>query len=101
MTISCHVVMAYSFLVNKRNSHSHHCLNREFNKIQFIYYFATFVPLLFDQRKWPEEGWDDHSIELFLQELAVMDSNNFPGNCGVGERESRIASQLVEKRHYR
>jgi hypothetical protein len=21
-----------------------------------------------------------------------MDSNNFPGNCGIGEREARIAS---------
>ena len=41
------------------------------------------------------------SIELLLQELAVMDSNNFPGNCGVGEREARIASRLVEQRHYR
>ena len=41
------------------------------------------------------------TIELVLQELAVMDSNNFPGNCGVGEREARIASQLVAKRHYR
>jgi O-phospho-L-seryl-tRNASec:L-selenocysteinyl-tRNA synthase len=30
-----------------------------------------------------------------------MDSNNFPGNCGVGEREGRVASQLVAKRHYR
>lgn len=44
------------------------------------------------QRKWPEEGWDDTTIELFLADLAQMDSNNFPGNCGVGEREARIAS---------
>ena len=29
-----------------------------------------------------------------------MDSNNFPDNCGVGEREARIASQLVAQRHY-
>ena len=53
------------------------------------------------QRKWPEVGWDDATIELMLSELALMDSNNFPGNCGVGEREARIASQLVAKRHYR
>ncbi|XP_035827856.1 O-phosphoseryl-tRNA(Sec) selenium transferase [Aplysia californica] len=56
---------------------------------------------LLQHRKIPEDGWDDQTIELFLQELAVMDSNNFPGNCGVGEREARIASQLVAKRHYR
>ena len=30
-----------------------------------------------------------------------MDSNNFLGNCGVGEREGRVASSLVAKRHYR
>nr|CAD7456595.1 unnamed protein product [Timema tahoe] len=53
------------------------------------------------QRKWPEEGWDDTTIELFLADLAQMDSNNFPGNCGIGEREARIASALVARRHYR
>ena len=26
-----------------------------------------------------------------------MDSNNFPANCGVGEREGRIYSRLVDK----
>uniref|UniRef100_T1HM81 O-phosphoseryl-tRNA(Sec) selenium transferase n=1 Tax=Rhodnius prolixus TaxID=13249 RepID=T1HM81_RHOPR len=52
-------------------------------------------------RKWPEEGWDDATIELFLADLAQMDSNNFPGNCGVGEREARFASALVARRHYR
>uniref|UniRef100_A0A4W5Q3D7 O-phosphoseryl-tRNA(Sec) selenium transferase n=1 Tax=Hucho hucho TaxID=62062 RepID=A0A4W5Q3D7_9TELE len=30
-----------------------------------------------------------------------MDSNNFLGNCGVGEREGRVASSLVARRHYR
>lgn len=30
-----------------------------------------------------------------------MDSNNFPGNCGIGEREARFASSLVARRHYR
>ncbi|CAG2063222.1 unnamed protein product [Timema podura] len=48
------------------------------------------------QRKWPEEGWDDTTIELFLADLAQMDSNNFPGNCGIGEREARIASEIED-----
>jgi len=30
-----------------------------------------------------------------------MDSNNFIKNVGVGEREGRIASSIVAKRHYR
>lgn len=29
-----------------------------------------------------------------------MDSNNFRGNAGVGEREGRVASALVAKRHW-
>lgn len=56
-------------------------------------------------------------IELLLQELALMDSNNFPGmsipgtptysvtsiteNVGVGEREGRVFSELVARRHFR
>lgn len=30
-----------------------------------------------------------------------MDSNNFVDNVGVGEREARVASELVAKRNYR
>lgn len=29
-----------------------------------------------------------------------MDTNNFPGKVGVGERESRIYSSLVNKRNF-
>ena len=29
-----------------------------------------------------------------------MDSNNFSKSCGVGEREARIASHLVARRHF-
>lgn len=29
-----------------------------------------------------------------------MDSNNFLANVGVGEREARVASALVRRRHY-
>ncbi|XP_063321243.1 O-phosphoseryl-tRNA(Sec) selenium transferase [Pelmatolapia mariae] len=56
---------------------------------------------LLEQGKCPEEGWSESTVELFLNELAVMDSNNFLGNCGVGEREGRVASSLVARRHYR
>ncbi|XP_029445900.1 O-phosphoseryl-tRNA(Sec) selenium transferase [Rhinatrema bivittatum] len=56
---------------------------------------------LLDTGKCPETGWDENTIELFLHELSIMDSNNFLGNCGVGEREGRVASGLVARRHYR
>jgi O-phospho-L-seryl-tRNASec:L-selenocysteinyl-tRNA synthase len=36
-----------------------------------------------------------------FQDLALMDSNNFLGNVGVGEREGRVFSSLVAQRHYR
>lgn len=62
--------------------------------------YLVLVPSL-SQGKCPEEGWSESTIELFLSELAVMDSNNFLGNCGVGEREGRVASSLVARRHYR
>ncbi|XP_050420552.1 O-phosphoseryl-tRNA(Sec) selenium transferase [Adelges cooleyi] len=55
---------------------------------------------LMEQRKWPDNGWDDASIELFLSNLALMDSNNFREHAGVGEREGRVVSNLVAKRHY-
>lgn len=54
-----------------------------------------FYTKLILQRKWPEEGWDDATIELLLADLAQMDSNNFPDNCGIGEREARFASGKV------
>ncbi|KAM9827825.1 O-phosphoseryl-tRNA(Sec) selenium transferase [Neosynchiropus ocellatus] len=54
-----------------------------------------------EQGKCPEDGWGESTIELFLSELAMMDSNNFLGNCGVGEREGRVTSSLVARRHYR
>ncbi|XP_018428766.1 PREDICTED: O-phosphoseryl-tRNA(Sec) selenium transferase [Nanorana parkeri] len=59
------------------------------------------IRLLLEKGKCPPEAWDESTIELFLHELAVMDSNNFLGNCGVGEREGRVASNMVARRHYR
>ncbi|XP_065071859.1 O-phosphoseryl-tRNA(Sec) selenium transferase-like isoform X2 [Rhopilema esculentum] len=58
------------------------------------------IKLLLEQRKLPAEGWDDFTIEYLLNEMALMDSNNFSGNVGIGEREARFASRLVAKRHY-
>lgn len=63
--------------------------------------FTQFACCVCLQGKCPEDGWTESTIELFLNELAVMDSNNFLSNCGVGEREGRVASSLVARRHYR
>ena len=58
------------------------------------------IRILLSQRKLPLEGWSNTTIELFLHELSIMDSNNFLANVGAGEREARIYSSLVSQRHY-
>ena len=55
---------------------------------------------LLSHRKLPMEGWDDASITYVLQELALMDSNNFSGSAGGGEREGRVVCPLIQRRHY-
>lgn len=55
---------------------------------------------LLSQRRMPDEGWEDATIEYLLNQLSMMDSNNFASNVGVGEREARIFSALVSKRMY-
>lgn len=59
------------------------------------------VRLLLEKKKLPEEGWDEADIEMLLSELSRMDSNNFHGNCGAGEREGRVLSGIVARRHFR
>merc|ERR550534_3602053 len=46
------------------------------------------------------EGWEDREIELLMAQISAMDSNNFPSNCGVGEREGRVYSSLVARRNF-
>lgn len=58
------------------------------------------VTKLLSQRRMPDVGWDDASIEYLLTQLSLMDSNNFSGNVGVGEREARIYCGLVRRRSY-
>lgn len=48
----------------------------------------------------PELGLDEFTIEWILRRLSSMDANNNPDGCGVGEREGRIFSDLVRRRHY-
>ena len=35
-----------------------------------------------------------------MNKIALMDSNNYAGNCGVGEREGRIYSKMVREKNY-
>ncbi|XP_017082278.1 O-phosphoseryl-tRNA(Sec) selenium transferase [Drosophila eugracilis] len=55
---------------------------------------------LLEKRKLPEKGWPDGQIEELVNQLASLDSNNFPHKVGLGEREARIACNLVARRNY-
>ena len=58
------------------------------------------LQILLNQKKMPVTGWNDQCIELAIHELSIMDSNNFASNAGVGEREGRVFSSLVARRHF-
>ena len=55
---------------------------------------------LVSNRKLPTDGWNEQVIESFLLELSQLDSNNVLDNCGVGEREGRVYSKLVQRRNF-
>ncbi|CAJ1397654.1 unnamed protein product [Effrenium voratum] len=55
---------------------------------------------LFTQRRLPDVGWKEEDIQSLLEEMASFDTNNFEGNVGVGEREGRVYSDLVRRRHF-
>ncbi len=61
---------------------------------------ARLVRSLLASRRVPDEGWSEDDIEMLLRELSDMDSNNFVGSVGLGEREGRIASGVVRRRHF-
>ena len=43
---------------------------------------------------------EELTIRCLLNKMAIMDSNNFRNNTGVGEREGRIFSSMVKERNY-
>lgn len=49
------------------------------------------IKQLLEKRKIPDSGFDDLTIELLINEISQLDSNNFVAKCGVGEREARVA----------
>ena len=41
-----------------------------------------------------------HAYMACVQDMSLMDSNNFESNVGVGEREGRMLCPIVRRRHY-
>ncbi len=68
---------------------------------QNLFHEQQVISSLLSQRRIPRLGWHETRIEMFLHELATMDSSNRVGNVGVGEREGRLASGLASRRCYR
>lgn len=62
--------------------------------------FTTKWNELLESRRLPCEGWSDACIEGFLLEMAAMDTNNFEGVVGMGEREGRVHNNLIKTRHF-
>lgn len=54
---------------------------------------------LLAQRRLPDTPWTSMEIDLFLNQCAMMDSNNYENRIAVGEREARIYSQKVKDRN--
>ncbi|EGG21842.1 O-phosphoseryl-tRNA selenium transferase [Cavenderia fasciculata] len=67
---------------------------------QAINQYNHLINVLLTQRRLPDKGWDDQFIRWFLNDIAKMDSNNYVENAGVGEREGRIHSRIVQERHF-
>lgn len=53
--------------------------------------------LLFEQRRVPEEGWEDEVIDFLFTLLSWMDTDKDPKGARIGEREARVASPFVSK----
>eukprot|EP00756_Hemistasia_phaeocysticola_P056871 Hpha_TRINITY_DN33516_c0_g1::TRINITY_DN33516_c0_g1_i1::g.171081::m.171081/K03341/SEPSECS; O-phospho-L-seryl-tRNASec:L-selenocysteinyl-tRNA synthase len=58
------------------------------------------VRSLVAQRRLPDEGWSEEIVGHVLDHLALLDSNNYIGNVGGGEREGRVFSTIVKRRHF-
>ena len=61
--------------------------------------YRGIIASLLSQRRLPDEGLSTPIIEQLLSSLAMMDSNNFPGHAGAGEREGRVFSQIIAQRY--
>lgn len=55
------------------------------------------VRVLLEQRRVPEHGWNDETIDFLLTVFSLMDTDKDPESARIGEREARVASPLVSK----
>lgn len=58
------------------------------------------VRTLLTSRTLPADGWHANDVERLVRQLAALDSNAAEARVGVGEREARVFSQTVARRHF-
>jgi O-phospho-L-seryl-tRNASec:L-selenocysteinyl-tRNA synthase len=94
----------YLTLAASNNKSKEHLFRVLLEKVSLVFFSSNChldrTKNLTFQKKLPDAGWDDATIETFIDHLANLDSNNFLNRCGVGEREARIFCSLVKRRHY-
>ena len=57
------------------------------------------IRTVIEQRRLPDDPMGPASIQHFVAQLAMLDTNNFATHVGVGEREGRVFSSVVQHRH--
>ena len=62
--------------------------------------FDSVTRSLLVHKRLPDKATSDLQIERILLDFSSLDTNNFSKGCGVGEREGRVFSSLVQRRHY-
>ncbi len=55
------------------------------------------IEVLLEQRRVPEQGWDDEVIDFLLRVFSLLDTDKDPESARIGEREARVASPLVSE----
>lgn len=55
---------------------------------------------ILNNREVPDLGLEASTIKYIVSYISLMDSNNGPNHIGIGEREGRVKSKIVQERHF-
>ncbi|MHA1143968.1 MAG: O-phosphoseryl-tRNA(Sec) selenium transferase [Candidatus Helarchaeota archaeon] len=55
------------------------------------------IKRLFEQRRVPQQGWNEEQVRTLFKLLSALDTDKDPGAARVGEREARIISPLLSE----
>ena len=77
-------------------------IGKSYNQIgkELMSSHENIFPNILNTRSIPDEALNQNTINYILNYISNMDSNNGPFHIGIGEREGRIISNLVNQRNY-